>query len=384
MKKILALLSLIASLPAQQGVSANEIVVGQACALKGQAAGLGTGMQTGLQVWFDKVNAAGGVHGRKLKLVSVNDGYEPERCVQAVKMLIEQEKVFAVVGGVGTPTAKVAVPVCTEAKVPFIGAFTGAELLRSPHNRYVVNLRASYYQETEQLAAWLVDGHGMQRIACFYQDDAYGQAGLEGIKQALARRKMELCATGTYKRNTLAVAEGLQAVGAGKPQAVVLVGAYAPCAEFMRQAKENPALATTTMCNISFVGTDNLLKAVGPAGNGSLISQVVPFPTDGSVPVVKEYLADMKKAGKEADVGFITLEGYLVGRFFTEMVQRAGKELTREALLDTVAATTSLDLGGLQLAFGKQDNQGSDSVFLTTIENGKVVPVPMPSASPAK
>lgn len=384
MKHLLTLSLLFASTLVAQGVTDSEILLGQSCALKGQAAGLGTGMQTGLQVWFDKINTKGGVHGRKIRLVSVNDGYEPERCAAAVKMLIEQEKVFAVIGGVGTPTAKVAVPLCTEAKVPFVGAFTGAELLRSPHNRYVVNVRASYFQETEQLAKHLVDQKGMQRVACFYQDDAYGQAGLEGIKRALASRKMELVATGTYKRNTLAIAEGLQAVAAGNPQAVLLVGAYAPCAEFMRQAKENAALKAATMCNISFVGTDNLVQAVGAAGEGSIISQVVPFPQDATVATVKDYLADMQAAGKAAEVGFITLEGYLVGKFFTEMATRTGKDLTREALLDTITKTSNLDLGGLTMAFGPTDNQGSDAVFLTTIKNGKVESLGAAAATPGK
>lgn len=367
-----------------QGVTDTEIVLGQPCALKGQASALGTGMQTGLQVWFDQQNAQGGVNGRKVRLVSVNDGYEPPRTVTATKMLIEEEKVFAIIGGVGTPTAKVAVPICTEAKVPFFGAFTGAELLRTPYNRYVVNLRASYFQETEQLAAYLVDQQGKKRIACFYQDDAYGQAGLDGITRALKSRNMELVATGTYKRNTLAVAEGLNTVAAGNPEAVVLIGAYAPCAQFMTQAKQTPGTANATMCNISFVGTDNLCAAAADAGNGSIISQVVPFPGDESVPVVKEYRAAMKKAGKENEIGFISLEGYLVGKLFTTVAAKAGKGLTRESLLDAVAATTSLDLGGVQVAFGPNDSQGCDSVFLTTIQNGKVQPLTTPSAAPAK
>ena len=385
MKITLVLPLLFAGAAIAQGVTDKEIVVGQACALKGQAAGLGTGMQAGLQVWFDKQNAAGGVNGRTIRLVSVNDGYEPERSVQAVKMLIDQEKVFAILGGVGTPTAKVTIPVCTEAKVPFIGAFTGAELLRNPCNRYVVNLRASYFQETEQLANYLVDQHGKKRIACFFQDDAYGQAGLEGIKRALQARQLELVATGNYKRNTLAIAEGLQAIAQGKPEAVVLVGAYAPCAEFMKQAKNDANLAGATMCNISFVGTDNLLQAAGAAGEGSIISQVVPFPQDSSVPVVKEYLADMQKAGKTAEIGFISLEGYLVGKFFTAAVAKVGKDLNREALLDTIGNLKSLDLGGMSLAFGPNDNQGSDSVFLTTIKNGKVQSLATtPTAAPQK
>ncbi|MCA8963884.1 MAG: ABC transporter substrate-binding protein [Planctomycetes bacterium] len=379
-----ALLTLLLSTTlSAQGVTDQEILLGQSCALKGQAAALGTGMQTGLNVYFDKVNAAGGINGRQVKLVSVNDGYEPDRCVKAVKMLIEQQKVFALIGGVGTPTAKVAVPVCTEAKVPFIAAFTGAELLRTPFNPYVVNMRASYFQETEALASYLIDNNGKKRVACFYQDDAYGAAGLEGIKRALAKRNMELVSTGNYKRNTLAVAEGLDSVAAGKPEAVLLIGAYAPCAQFMKQAKNNPSLAGATLCNISFVGTNNLVEAAGSAGEGSLISQCVPFPEDETIPVVKQYRADMKKAGKQDEIGFISLEGYLAAKFFTEVATKAGRNLTRDSLLAAVQGT--YDLGGMVLTFDEKDSQGSDSVFLTTVQNGKVVSVPTtPSAAPGK
>lgn len=366
-----------------QGVTDQEILLGQACALKGQAAALGTGMQTGLNVYFDQVNANGGIHGRKVKLVSVNDGYEPDRCAKAVQMLIEQQQVFAVIGGVGTPTAKVALPICTEARVPFIAPFTGAELLRTPFNPYAINMRASYFQETEALAAHLVDQGGKKRIACFYQDDAYGAAGLEGIKRALARRNMELVSTGNYKRNTLAVAEGLESVAAGKPEAVLLIGAYAPCAQFMKQAKNTPALAGATLCNISFVGTNNLVQAAEAAGEGSLISQVVPFPEDESIPVVKEYRAAMKKAGKQDEIGFISLEGYLAAKFFTQLATKAGKNLSRDALLAAVPG--AYDLGGMALHFGDKDGQGSDSVFMTSVKNGKVVSVPtLPAAAPGK
>lgn len=366
-----------------QGVTDQEILLGQSCALKGQAAALGTGMQTGLNVYFDQVNASGGIHGRQVKLISINDGYEPDRCAKAVTMLIEQQKVFAIIGGVGTPTAKVALPICTDNKVPFIAPFTGAELLRTPFNPYAINMRASYFQETEALASYLVDQHGKKRIACFYQDDAYGAAGLEGIKRALASRNMELVSTGNYKRNTLAVAEGLESVAAGKPEAVLLIGAYAPCAQFMKQAKDNASLAGATLCNISFVGTNNLVETAGSAGEGSLISQVVPFPEDETISVVKEYRAAMKKAGKQDEIGFISLEGYLAAKFFTALATKAGKNLSRDSLLAAVPGT--YDLGGLSLNFAAKDAQGSDSVFLTTVKNGKVVSVPtMPSAAPGK
>lgn len=367
-----------------QGVTDTAIKVGQSCALKGPAAGLGTGMQLGLQVYFDRQNAAGGINHRKIELVTVNDGYEPERCAQATRMLIEQEQVFAMIGGVGTPTAKEALPICTAAKVPFLAPFTGAELLRTPYNRYVVNLRASYYQETEALAQYLVDQTGLKRIACFYQDDAYGAAGLTGIERALQGRKLGLCAKGSYKRNTMAIGEGFEAIAAAHPDAVVLIGAYKPCAEFLKQARSTPAMAKVQLCNISFVGTNNLMAAAGSAGDGSIVSQVVPYPWDRRVPVVEEYTVAMQQAGKQADIGFISLEGYLAAKLFCTVLAQLPGTPSREAFLDAVAASKSIDLGGMVLHFGADDNQGSDAVFLTVVRGSKVEPLSAPAAAPAK
>lgn len=370
---------------AAQGVTDDRIVLGQVCALRGPAAGLGHGMQAGLHACFDRVNAAGGVHGRRIELLSRNDGYEPERCVVATRELIDQASVFAIIGGVGTPTAQVALPLCTAAQVPFLGALTGAELLRTPYNPYAVNVRASYYQETEALVGHLVERERRQRIACFYQSDAYGEAGLAGVERALASRSLQLAASGSYKRNTLAIAAGLRAIAESHPDAVVLIGAYAPCAEFMKQAKVTPGLAKATLCDISFVGTDNLIAAAGDAGEGSIVSQVVPLPTDERVPIVREYLADMAATGRRDDVGFVSLEGYVVARFFVAAAQRAGRNLTREGLLASVAAMRGVDLGGIALTFGPGDNQGSDAVYLTKIVGGKVVAIePADFAAPAK
>jgi ABC-type branched-subunit amino acid transport system substrate-binding protein len=179
------------------------------------------------------------------------------------------------------------------------------------------------------------------------------------------------------------VAEGLTKIAAGTPDAVVLVGAYAPCAQFMKQARGTSALAGVTFCNISFVGTDNLVAAAGPASENSLISQVVPFPEDESVPVVKQYRADMKAAGKAKEIGFISLEGYLAARLFVAVAEKAGRELTRESLLAAVPG--SYDLGGVPLQFGAGDCQGSDAVYLTTVRGGKVTSLPQPGlAAPGK
>ena len=200
---------------ADDGITADTIVFGQAAVLEGPASALGTGMRTGLQAAFEEINSKGGVHGRKLKLTSVNDGYEPDRAITATKKLIEEDKVFALVGAVGTPTSAAAQPIATAAKVPFIGAFTGAGFLRNPKLDNVINIRASYGAETEAWVRHLTEDLKVSKIAIFYQDDAFGRAGLDGTKRALTRRNMELAAEGTFERNTTAVRGALLAIRRG-------------------------------------------------------------------------------------------------------------------------------------------------------------------------
>lgn len=373
---IAALAAAAGPLSAEPGVTADTVTLGQAAALKGPAEGLGTGMQTGLSVYFDKVNAAGGVNGRKIELKSLNDGYEPDRTTEVTKMLVEKVKVFALIGGVGTPTSKAAVPIAEAAQTPYLAPFTGAEFLRNPYNRYVVNVRGSYFQEMETLTKLLVDQRGMKKIACFYQNDAYGQAGLEGIKQALQRRGMTLVGEGTYERNTVAIAEGLGTIAGTAPEAVVMVGAYKPCAEFIKSAKAKPELADAVYCNISFVGTQNLHQELGAAADEKcIVSQVVPYPWDTSIPLVKEYNDAMSAAGKSADIGFISLEGYMAAKLFCDVLGKLDGEPTREAFLAKIAETGTFDLGGVTLEFGPDDHQGMDTIFLTTFKGGKIEPL---------
>ncbi len=357
------------------GVSADSILLGQSCALKGPASALGNGMKLGLEVYFDKINSQGGVNGRTIALKSINDGYNPKKCVVATKMLIEKLNVFALIGEVGTPTSKVAVPIAEEHNVPFIAPFTGAEFLRHPYKPMVRNLRGSYYQEMERLAQFLVDQKGFRKIACFYQNDAYGKAGLTGIERALDRRGLKLVSTGTYERNTTAVAQGMKDVAQGDPDAVVMVGAYKPCAAFIKVAKNDPTLKDAVFCNISFVGTKALAEELGSAGEGCVISQVVPYPWDPSVPVVAEYIDAMKAAGHENEIGFITLEGYLAGKLFAKALEAVEGEPTRQKFLDAFAKLGEIDLGGIVVRYGPEDNQGMDDVFLTVLKGGKAVPL---------
>ena len=359
---------------AEPGISTNEILLGQSCALTGPVEALGRGMQAGLEACFAKVNAQGGIRGKQIRLLSLDDGYEPLRAIRNTRALIEEEQVFLLIGGVGTPTAKAVVPMAEEAGVPFFGAFTGAELLRSPFRRYVINVRGSYYQEMEKLAEYLVDREGLKRIACFYQNDGYGQAGLSGIRLALNKRNLELVAEGSYWRNTLAVKSGLLRIRKTKPEAVIMVGAYKPCAEFIKVARR-VGMTETVFCNISFVGTDALLGELGEAGEGCVISQVVTFPWDESVPLVREYQATMREYQPEAEFGFVSLEGYMVGKLFCLVAAATPGELTRESFIRTVSEVGVFDLGGVTLVYGEDDHQGMDEVFLTVIRDGKIRPL---------
>ncbi len=363
---ILTLLLFVAAVQAESGITETEILVGQSCALNGPASALGKGMKYGLLTAFSQVNDAGGINGRKVKLISLDDGYEPEKAVNNTKIFIHDEKVFMLIGEVGTPTSNAVVPLAVESGVPFFGAFSGAESLRSPYNHLIVNLRASYNQEMEKLAEYLVDKQGLMRISCFYQDDGYGLAGLSGLKQALKRRGLELISEGNYKRNTLAVKRGLLTIRKSGPQAVVMVGAYRPCAEFIKLARSLD-MSDVVFCNISFVGTAALQEELAEQGKGCVVSQVMPLPSAQHLVIVREYNEALAKYQPGVLPDFVSLEGYVAGRLFCELAGKVEGELTRESFLAVVKATTELNLGGMEISYGSEDNQGSDTVFLTEL-----------------
>ncbi|AXT36875.1 ABC transporter substrate-binding protein (plasmid) [Phaeobacter sp. LSS9] len=350
---------------AEQGVSSNEVRFAQVAALDGPAAALGQGMQLGLEAAFAEANAAGGIHGRSIVLESMDDSYEPDKSVALVKQVIEGDQHIGLIGAVGTPTASATQPIATEAGLPFIGPFTGAGFLRDASHGNILNVRATYAAETEAWIAHLVDEQNMKSIALLYQDDGFGRVGLAGVTAALEKRGMALVAEGTYTRNTTAVKKALLTIRKAKPDAVVMVGAYKPVAEFIklsRKLKFNP-----TFVNISFVGSDALAKELGDAGEGVIISQVVPFPWDQSLPVVAQYQAALKAVDADAEPGFVTLEGYLTGRLAIRALEDAGADLTRASYLAAMAGLRDVDFGGVTMRFGPDDNQGMDDVFLTHI-----------------
>ncbi len=359
--------SLIAGVArAEPGVNEQTIQFGQSTALDGPASALGLGMRDGIAAAFKEVNDAGGIKGRKLELVSYDDGYEPDRAIANTKKLIETDRVFALIGAVGTPTSKAAQPIATEAGVPFIGPYTGAEFLRDPGLRTVVNLRASYFQETETWVKHLTEDLGFSRLAILYQDDSFGRAGLDGVTRALAKRDMSLVAEGTFQRNTIAVKSALLGIRAGNPEAIVTVGPYKPIAEFIRLARGLGM--TQPIVSISFVGAEALAQELGPVGDGVIVTQVVPLPWDTTIPVVAQYQTALRAHDPQAKPGFISLEGYLVGRLTAMALAGIEGEVTREALAHAFAESGAFDLQGLVARFGAGDNQGLEEVFLTVIQ----------------
>jgi ABC-type branched-subunit amino acid transport system substrate-binding protein len=351
---------------AENGVTADKIVFGQATALEGPASALGQNMKMGLEAAFAEINKAGGVKGRKLELKSVDDGYEPTKSIEAVKKLLDDDKVFAIAGAVGTPTSAATQPIAAAAGAPFIGAFTGAEMLREPYKALVMNIRASYFQETEAMVEHLIKDLGASKIAIMYQDDAFGQAGLAGVKKALDKRQMQLAGEGTFERNTVAVKNALLAIRKAEPQAVIMISPYKPAAEFIKLARQIKLDAT--FVNISFVGSDALAKELGTAGAGVVVTQVVPFPRDAGIPVVARYHAALKASAPDAQPGFVSLEGYLVGRAIASALEKVNGDLTRASLAEAVQKAGTIDLGGFKLSYSPTSNRGSDQVFLTVIQ----------------
>ena len=357
-----------ASASADAGVSDAAILFGQSAAFSGPAEDLGQNMRLGIQAAFHEQNERGGVHGRSLELTALDDAYEPEAAIANTRRLIHDEGVFALIGAVGTPTSVAAVPVATEAGVPYVAPFTGAAFLRDAagRGRHVINLRASYDDETEAMVAHLIGDLGIKRIAVMYQDDSFGRAGHAGAQHALAKRDMAPVSVGVYPRNTTAVKTALLDVRAGEPEAVILVGAYEPVAALIAWSREigfRPVFIT-----ISFVGSNALARELGETGAGVFVTQVVPFPRGDDPPVVATYGRALAALAPQSTPGFVSLEGYLAGRLAIAALDFCGRDVDRDCFLQSMRQRDRVDIDGFELRYGNDDNQGSDRVFLTMID----------------
>jgi ABC-type branched-subunit amino acid transport system substrate-binding protein len=348
---------------------ARSLLIGQSVALSGPAAQLGIQMTAGAKLWIDQINANGGINGQTIELRVADDGYEPDRCKANTEKFIKDDA-FALLGYVGTPTCAAALPLIREEKIPFFGPFTGAEILREPFSKSIFHLRASYYDETELIVKQMTS-LGLNRIAVFHQNDAYGKAGLEGTVRALKRRNLEPVATSTVERNTVDVAKAVAEIAPRSPNAVVQISAYKSCAAFIREARK--AGFGGTFFNVSFVGTQALADELKSEGAGVMISQVMPFPHTASVAITREFQAAAGKAGGTVQINYSSLEGYLAAKVFTEGLKRAPKNATREQLIAGLESIQRADFGGFMVDFGSRDHVASSFVDLSMLTgDGKV------------
>jgi ABC-type branched-subunit amino acid transport system substrate-binding protein len=350
------------------GVADDRIVLGQSAPFSGPANQLGLQFHLGAQLHFEAVNAKGGINGRRIELQRLDDGYEPERCAANTRQFIGQN-VFALFGYVGTPTSLAALPLATEAKIPFFAPFTGAQALREPFNRYAVHVRASYFDETAAIVRQ-VTSVGIRKVAVFHQNDAYGKTGLEGVQRALQAQNQTPVAVGTVERNSTEVAAALKDILAARPEAIVQIGAYKACATFIRMARQQGYVGN--FYNVSFVGTQALSDELGAMARGVVVSQVMPFPYAPVMPLSGDYLAALKDQ-RGVSPNYSGMEGFVAARVFTEALARAGRNLTREAFLNAVEGLQNLNLGGFPVDFGPKKHTGSRFVELTLLtEDGRV------------
>jgi ABC-type branched-subunit amino acid transport system substrate-binding protein len=347
----------------------NRVVLGQSAALSGPAAQLGLQMNAGARIYFSALNAQGGVNGNQIELRATDDGYEPDRCKANTEKFIKDD-LFALFGYVGTPTCLAALPLVTDSKIPFFGPFTGAEALRDPFHRSVFHLRASYFDETALIVKQLTS-LGLKKIAVFYQDDAYGKAGLEGVTRALKVLNLAPVALGTVERNTVNVAQAVKDIVGKGADAVVQISAYKSCAAFIRESRK--AGYGGTFFNVSFVGTQALADELGKEANGIMISQVMPFPFSTTTPISREYLEAVRKAGGDAKPNYSSMEGYLAAKVLAEGLRRAGRTPTRESLITGLESIQKTDFGGFLVDFGPKDHVASRFVDLSMLtEDGRV------------
>ena len=353
--------------PSLRAQSSGRIVLGQSAAFTGAAAQLGIQFLAGAKLFFEQYNAQGA--GKRIEIESLDDGYEPDRCAENTKKLLDRD-VFALFGYIGTPTSLAALPLATKAEVPFIAPFTGAMSLRQPFNRMAFHLRASYNDETELIVKNL-HNLGLTRVAVFYQNDAYGKAGLDGTQLALASRGLKPVALATVERNSVDVAAAVATIGAANPQAVVQISAYKSCAAYIRAARK--VGYGGSFYNVSFVGTQALADELGKDGAGVVVSQVVPTPYNAARTLTREFRDAIAQGGNKVQANFSSMEGYLAARLLAEGLKRSGGRSGRDGLIAGLESIGEISLGGFAVSLSAKDHVASHFVELSMLSgDGKV------------
>ena len=347
--------------PGVPGVSDSEVKFGQSV----DFGEIGTSLRLGIQTAFNEVNSRGGVNGRHLNLITLDDGYEPAKAIQNTERFINQDDVFAILGSAGTPTGRAVLPITREAGIPYVAPYTGAQFLRETEASNVINLRASYAQEAAAIVDFLLDKRGFTRIGVVYQDDAYGRSGYSGVIEAMERHDMKPAAVGLHTANTNAVKTALLDLASAYPQAVILIGSYEPVAAMIEWARRTGM--HTQFYTVSVAGNHELVELLGNGAVGVYATQVVPLVAKDMPAAVAVYENALRAFEPNAVPNFYSLEGYLAGRLAIAGLTACGDDINRACLLHVIGNSHLLNIDGFRLRFGEDDNQGSDAVYLTIV-----------------
>lgn len=365
----LALLAPWGVLRASPGVTDSEIVIGQSLGLTGPLAAMAPELVNIAKTYIDGVNAQGGVHGRRIRMVTEDDGYKPENSVRLVGKMIAQDHVFALANLTGTANVGAVLPLLAKENppVPLISPFTGADLLREPPINHVFNVRASYGDEVEKLVQHLTT-LGVQRISVLWMNNGFGKDGLAGARKSMEKRGLKLHSDAPIQADSSDVQQAVQILSATEPDAIIMITAGAPTVAFIKAYRKVSRAAR--FYTTSVMGSQSTIQALGPDGIGVVVTSVVPFPWSQSMPVAREYREVLKKAGMEATVSFIGLETFINAKVMVEGLRRAGRDLTRPRFTQAMESMQRFDVGGFEVDFGKGARQGSRFVDLTIIGAG--------------
>lgn len=354
---------------AETGVTEASITLGQSAAITGPAQALGHDYRDGALAYFKMKNDAGGVYNRKINLKTTDDGYEPTRALANTRQLVS-DGVFSLFGYVGTPTSLAALAVVNEANIPFFAPFTGAESLRQAPTRNIFHIRAGYADETEAIVQQLATS-GIRKIGVVFQNDAFGQSGLAGVRAALAKRGYPVVGEGTVERNSTDVMKAVESVKAASPDAVIVIAAYQSTAAFIRTARAKTAIPF--FWTISFVGGQALINELGAEAKGVGISQVMPAPWMKDSPILIQYRKHYIADGLHS-YSYPSLEGFIAAAVFVEALERSGGNLTRTKLIKSLESMTNINLGGFDVSFGPGQHVGSRFVTITMVsDNGRIL-----------
>jgi len=357
----------VSSAQGQQGVSATAVVIGQSAPLSGANAELGNDIRNGALAYFAKVNAAGGVHGRKIELNTLDDGNTVARADVNTKKLVEDTGVFALFGYASATLSRPALPTVEKHNVPFLGPFTGADPMRV-FNKNVYNMRGSYAEELEKIVDHF-ESLGIKRFSIVYYDDVVGRENFTAVERALKKRNLQVVSIASFKdRAKPDIETGVKEIAKGKPDVVILTTLYKATADFVRLAKSSGLSAQ--MASNSFPGASPLAKELGKDGAGVIVATVVPPPGKRSLAIVQEYQAAIEKQLGKKEYSFTSLESYIGAKVLVEALKRAGPKPTREGFMQALDGLKSYDAGGYVVAFSPSNHNGSSFVELTIIGQG--------------